>query len=111
MLSDDDGNPHEPAEPDPDAIGPRVESTEPEVPEPDIPEPDIPDLEEVDVPQELAVAFWTVVAMANVALFGVTVGALVIVAFGEWLLGAGGIGVGLVAGLLGYRRYESYRNR
>jgi hypothetical protein len=106
VLPDDEGNPHEPDLPDPDAMGPRVETTEP-----DVPEPEIPDIEDVDVPQELFVAFWTVVAMANIALFGVTVGALVIVAFGEWLLGAGGIGVGVAAGLVGYRRYEGYRNR
>lgn len=98
MLSDDEENPHEPDDPDPDALGPRV----------DVPEP--PDLEDVDVPRELFVAFWTVVAMANIAVFGITVGALVIIAFGEWRLGLGGIGVGLVAGVVGYRRYEGYRN-
>lgn len=98
MLSDDEENPHEPEEPDPDALGPQV----------DVPEP--PDLEDVDVPRELFVAFWTVVAMANVAVFGITVGALIIIAFGEWRLGLSGIGVGLVASVVGYRRYEDYRN-
>lgn len=103
MLSDDDGNPHEPDLPDPDAMAPEVPSTEPDL--------DLPEMEDVDVPQELFVAFWTVVAMANIALLGITVGALVIIAFGEWLLGTGGIGVGVLAGLVGYRRYKGYRNR
>lgn len=98
MLSDDEENPNEPDEPDPDALGPRI----------DVPEP--PAIEDVDVPRELFVAFWTVVAMANVAVFGVTVGALVIIAFGEWRIGLSGIGIGLVAGVLGYRRYDDYRN-
>lgn len=68
----------------------------------------IPD--DVDVPSELYRAFWGLVAVFNVALFAVAVGALLIVFRGQWDLGGSILAAGLVLlayGLYQYRRYRA----
>ncbi|WP_135661503.1 DUF7322 domain-containing protein [Halorhabdus rudnickae] len=71
-----------------------------EVPEPKPSEGEI-DSETVDL-------FWQLVLVFNVALFGVTVGPMVLYFLGDVRIGGGLLAVGIVAGGYGLVRYRQF---
>jgi hypothetical protein len=70
---------------------------------------DLPVGEDAEVPTALQRAFWGLVAVFNVALFAIAVGALLIGFRGQWELGGSVLAAGLV--LLGYGLYKYRRYR
>lgn len=101
MLEDDDDPwPDEPEEFDPDSLAPSV--TPPEA-------PDAPEFSGEDVDDDVFRAFWSTVIMANVALFGVSVGAMVVFFLGDLRVGGTAIVVGVLAALFGYRYYAAFQ--
>jgi hypothetical protein len=93
----DDPWPDEPEEFDPDSLAPSV----------DVPE--APDVSETEVDDELFRAFWGSVVMLNVALMGVSLGAMFLYFRGNLRLGGGAMVVGVVAAVFTYRYYAGYR--
>lgn len=83
----------EPDEFDPHSLGPEVPSV---------------DTEEIDVPVDLRRAFWSVVAMVNVGLLAVSLGAMLVGFRGAWETGVPLVGVGVVAFAWAYYRYRSF---
>ena len=87
---------------------------EPDDPYPDPGDPEsrfdlrIPD--DADVPTSLARVFWTLVAVFNVALFAIAVGALLIAFRGQWDLGGSVLLSGLVLFVYGLYQYRRYRD-
>jgi len=109
---DPDGNPwpHEPddsGEVDPQSIGPSVDVPDIE-PETDGPSP--PDYTSVDVPADLARAFWMTVALVKMGTLAVAVGVMLVGFLGDLRRGGGLVLVGLLAFGLAYRRYRGYRS-
>ncbi|MFC5970177.1 hypothetical protein ACFPYI_02420 [Halomarina salina] len=101
MLEDDDDPwPDEPEEFDPDSLAPSVE-----VPE----APTAPEFSDSNVDEDVAQAFWATVVMANVALFGISVGAMIVYFLGDLQTGGMAILVGVVAALFGYRYYAGFQ--
>jgi hypothetical protein len=94
-----DAWPDEPDEFDPERLGPEIPSA-----------PD-PTSDDVDVPPELAKAFWAAVIFANVGLLGVSLGPMLI--FFEGRIDAGLVSflVGVLGLAFAYRRYHGYMNR
>ncbi|HET7322935.1 MAG TPA: hypothetical protein VFJ06_01240 [Halococcus sp.] len=82
---------------------------EPDDPEtkyaPDIPSVSIPDTSDVDVPPELAQAFWRVVVAVNIGVFAVSLGLMLVYFRGEWQLGGSAVALGIVTLIYGYLRY------
>lgn len=76
----------------------------PSPPEPHDPTASLP--AENDVEGELLQSFWALVLMANVAVLGLAVGPMVLVFESDRQLGFGLIAVGLLAALVGARRYR-----
>lgn len=100
---DDDPWPDEPDEFDPEAVGPGVDV--PEAPR----TPDPPDFSDVDVPADVANAFWSVVLLSNVGLLGISVGLMFVGFQGRLELGGFLVGVGVLSLLFAYRRYRAYQ--
>lgn len=61
----------------------------------------------LDADEELRGEFWRQVVLFNVALLGVSLGAMLVGFDGRWLFGAGVFAVGAVAFLRGYARYRT----
>jgi hypothetical protein len=101
VLFDDDEWPDEPDEPDPER---RWGS-----PERDL--PSVPETAETDVDPELFKTFWASVIFANVALFGLSLGAMLIVFRGNWTVGLVLITVGGFALARTWAYYVSFRDR
>ncbi|MFB6105395.1 MAG: hypothetical protein ABEJ70_00335 [Halobacteriaceae archaeon] len=98
-LFDDDEPERERA---PDA--PSVDGPDVDVPSVDPPSVDVPD--GADAPRELQVAFWSLVLQFNLALLGLSLGAMLVGFRGEYLWGGVALLVGLFALLRGYRGYR-----
>jgi hypothetical protein len=64
-----------------------------------------------DVPAAVAQNFWAAVVFANVGLFGVSLGAMLIGFRGDWLWGGAAVLVGALALLRTYLQYRSFVNR
>jgi hypothetical protein len=94
-----DAWPDEPDEFDPHSLGPEVPSA-----------PD-PTSDDVDVPPELARAFWAAVLFANVGLLGVSLGPMLILFEGRVDAGLVSFLVGVLGLVFAYRRYRGYMNR
>ena len=94
-----DAWPDEPDEFDPRSLGPEV------------PSPPDPTSDDVDVPPELAKAFWSAVLFANVGLLGVSLGPMLIVFDGRVEAGLASLLVGVLGLVFAYRRYHGYMNR
>lgn len=80
------------------------------------PERDLPRVPEVstgetDVDPDVFKAFWTSVIFANVALFGVSLGAMLWFFRGQALLGGILLFAGVLAGLRTYASYRAFENR
>lgn len=89
---------NEPDEFDPDSLGPQV----------DIPEP--PDFSEADVSTDLYRTFWIVVVMAKIGLLATSLGGMIIIFQGRLQFGGSILAVGVLALIVGYRRYRNYQN-
>jgi hypothetical protein len=78
-------------------------------PERDLPR--IPEVEtaEADVDPHLFKTFWVSVIFANVALFGVSLGAMLWYFRGQALLGGALVAVGVLAGLRTYATYRTFK--
>lgn len=59
-----------------------------------------------DVPSDLRRAFWTIVALANVSLFAVSLGVMLLVFRGQVAAGGASLVVGVAALALAVRRYR-----
>jgi hypothetical protein len=99
--------PDEPEEPDPEQRWGSPELDLPRVPTVDVPESTPGDDTAVD--PEIQRTFWTAVVLANVAVFGVTVGPMLVYFRGRWLVGLGLVGVGLVALARTYTLYREFQ--
>ena len=101
MLEDDDDPwPDEPEEFDPDSLAPST--TIPEAPE-------APEFSGENAGDDVVQAFWATVIMANVALFGISLGAMIVYFLGDLRTGGAAIVVGLLAALFGYRYYAGFQ--
>jgi hypothetical protein len=94
-----DAWPDEPDEFDPNSLGPEIPSA-----------PD-PTSDDVDVPPELAKAFWAAVIFANVGLLGVSLGPMLIFFEGRVDAGLASFLIGVLGLVFAYRRYHGYMNR
>jgi hypothetical protein len=77
---------------------------------PDVPQ--VPQLSDEDAPSELKKRFWSLVLVFNVALFGMSLGAMLIGFEGRWRVGGAIFAVGafaFVRGWLGYRKVTRRR--
>ena len=85
----------------------------PEEPEDPYPEPGDPS-ESLEIPtadgapKELFRAFWGLVALFNVGLFGLALGALLVAFRGDVLVGGALLGIGAVTTGYGLHRYRVY---
>jgi hypothetical protein len=87
--------PDEPEEYDPEQ---RWGSPERDLPKtPSVRVPDATPGEDATVDSDLQRSFWAAVVLANVAVFGLAVGPMLVYFRGTWLLGAGLFGLGVVA--------------
>jgi hypothetical protein len=93
--------PDEPDEPTPESRWGNPERDLPRVPE--------VETEESDVDPHVFKTFWVSVVFANVALFGVSLGAMLWYFRGQALLGGTLVGVGVLAGLRTYASYRAFR--
>lgn len=107
---DEDRYPDEPDEFDPHDLGPPTPGADRETPGPDPPSVDF-DPTEVDVPADLARAFWGAVLLANVALLAGSLAVMVAAFEGRYGLAAV-LGLVAVVGFAGtYRIYRVREDR
>jgi hypothetical protein len=99
---DEDAWPDEPEEFDPDSLGPDP---------PTVTRTGELVREGQDAPKEVQNAFWKAVLLANVALLGISLGAMLLYFRADWDFGGGALVVGLVALALTYRTYHQFMNR
>ncbi|WP_313691113.1 DUF7322 domain-containing protein [Halorarum halobium] len=64
-----------------------------------------------DVDADVLTAFWTAVLYANVALFGVSFGLMLIGFRAQWRWGGAAILVGLLAGVRVYQTHRAFKRR
>lgn len=81
------------------------------IPTVDVPDVDEPEatLADSDVDPAVIALFWRLVLVSNVALFGLSVGPMVLYFRGDALLGGGLLGVGLLAAGYGSVRYWQFQ--
>ena len=91
---------------EPEEENPESRWGDPERDLPRIPEVATPDPGESSADPELLKLFWASVVAANVALFGLALGPMLIFFRGDWLLGGASVAVGAFAL---YRTYTYYR--
>lgn len=91
---------HEPDEPNPEAEY-----------APDVPSVSIPDTTDADVSPELFTAFWGVVLSANVGLFAVSLGLMLVYFRGQWRLGGTAVALGVGTFVYGYFKYRRYQRQ
>ena len=91
-----------------------AEGLEPDAPEVSDPAenlgPEIPaaaDLDETDADPELRRQFWTLVALFNVALFGTSLGLMLVGFEGRWLVGGAMFAAGALAFARGWFKYKA----
>ena len=108
-MFDEDDDESRFAEPDPEARWGNPEEDLPSVPEVENPADRLPDPADVD--PAIQTAFWAAVVYANVALFGVSLGAMLIGFRGQWRWGGAAVLVGLLAAVRTYQTYRAFRNR
>jgi hypothetical protein len=106
VLFDDDEWSDEPEEFDPEHRWGRPERDLPSVPVAPKPE-----TAETDVDPELFKTFWASVIFANLALFGLSLGAMLIGFRGNWTVGLVLVAVGTFALVRTWAYYVSFRDR
>ena len=70
--------------------------------------PTVPDYADRDVPADIQRAFWSAVALLNIAVGGVSVGLMLIGFQGRWTFGGALVAVGLLAGVRAWRIYRDW---
>lgn len=94
--------PDEPAEFDPESLGPETPDVEPDLEE---------SLEAVDeVDEDLFQAFWGAAIFLNVAIAAVAIGLMLVYFRGEWSRGGAALAVGGIAAVFTARFYLGYHN-
>jgi hypothetical protein len=93
---DEDAWPDEPDEFDPYSLGPGIPTVK---------------TSEADVPAEVFTAFWAAVLFANVALFAISLGLMLIGFRGDWEMGGPSLLIGVVALGFTFRTYYNFNNR
>ncbi|WP_128477623.1 DUF7322 domain-containing protein [Halorussus pelagicus] len=68
--------------------------------------PQVPDTSQNDADPELKQQFWSLVLLFNVALFGMSLGLMLVGFEGRWQVGGALVAVGAFAFLRGWRRYR-----
>jgi hypothetical protein len=96
---------------EPDENDPERRWGSPELDLPKVPEAPKPKLSEDDADPEVKKTFWVSVIFANVALFGLTVGPMVLVFRGDLTLGGVLLAAGAFSGFRLWRTYVSFRDR
>ncbi|WP_225333686.1 DUF7322 domain-containing protein [Halomicrobium urmianum] len=114
MLPDGDGDrsPHEPEEFDPNSLGPDAPSAPGTGSPADDVAPEVPSAPELDpsaADPDTARLFWSLVALFNVALLGLSIGPMIGVFLGDWDLGLRVFLVGLLTGGYGAIKYYRFR--
>jgi hypothetical protein len=61
-----------------------------------------------DIDPEVATTFWRSVLLANVALFGMTLGPMLVYFRGQWAVGVAAVVVGAITGLRVYQHYRAF---
>ncbi len=100
LEEEEDPWPDEPEEFDPESLGPDPPTVE---------QPDAAAME--DVSEDAARLFFGAVVMANVALFALSLGAMLVYFRGDWELGGAALAVGAVATLFLGRFYWQFKTR
>ncbi|WP_248897666.1 DUF7322 domain-containing protein [Haloplanus halobius] len=77
-------------------------------PEHDLPRVPSTDTDEDDADPELVQTFWRSVLLANVAVFALALGPMLIYFRGQWSLGAAAIGLGAITGLRVYQHCRAF---
>jgi hypothetical protein len=95
--------PDEPEEPNPESEWGN--------PERDLPRVPTPSVDEADVDPEILETFWRSVVLANVALFGLALGPMLVYFRGQWLWGAAAVALGAVTGVRVYHHYRAFQRR
>jgi hypothetical protein len=95
--------PDEPEEPNPESEWGN--------PERDLPRVPTPSVDEEDVDPEILETFWRSVVLANVALFGLALGPMLVYFRGQWLWGAAAVALGAVTGVRVYHHYRAFQRR
>jgi hypothetical protein len=93
---------------EPDEVNPESRWDDPER---DLPRVPTPDVDEEDVDPEILETFWRSVILANVALFGLSLGPMLVFFRGQWLWGGAAVALGAVAGLRVYHHYRAFQHR
>lgn len=93
-------DPAEGLEPDAPEVSDPAEGLGPEVPA-------AADFDEADADPELRRQFWTLVALFNVALFGTSLGLMLVGFEGRWLVGGGIFAAGALAFARGWFKYKA----
>lgn len=114
MFDEDDEEDNPFTEPDPEARWGNPEEDLVSIPKQRIPRVEnpadrLPDASEVD--PAVQSAFWKAVVYANVALFGVSLGLMLVGFRGQWRWGGAAVLVGLLAGVRLYQTYRAFRDR
>lgn len=97
--------PFDPLPDEPDASNPEARWDDPGGNVPDVGSPDGGGS---DIDPEVATAFWRSVLLANVAVFGVAIGPMLIYFRGQWAVGVAAVVVGAVTGLRVYQHYRAF---
>jgi hypothetical protein len=100
LEEDSEEWPDEPAEFDPNSLGPDIPTA-----------PSVSTFSERDVPSDVASAFWAAVLFANLGLIGVSLGPMLWYFEGMARIGGGLSLIGLIALAMTYRRYWLFMNR
>ncbi|WP_181861595.1 DUF7322 domain-containing protein [Haloplanus salinus] len=93
---------------EPEETNPESRWGDPERDLPRIPEPAVA---EKDVDPEILETFWRSVVLANVALFGLSLGPMLVYFRGWWLWGGGAVALGALAGHRVYQHYRAFERR
>jgi len=80
-------------------------------PEHDLPRVPEPAVEEKDVDPEILGMFWRSVVLANVSLFGLSLGPMLVYFRGQWLWGGTAIALGALTGVRVYHHYRAFERR
>ena len=99
-----------PFDEDDDTLWSDDDEFEPDRPGPKIDIPETPDLSDIDASSNVAQTFWLVVVMVDIGLLAISLGIMIVVFRGQLRFGASVFAIGVLALLLGYRRYRNYKN-
>lgn len=103
--------PFEPWPDEPDELDPESRWGDPERDLPRVPSAPKPTTREADVDPDVLETFWLSVLLANVAVFGLSLGPMLIFFRGMWLWGGASMALGAVCLLRVYQHYRAFEAR